>query len=1093
VIIILFLKFKLKKMNNNNKNKFKFKNIKISLPSISSIHFKTKQNQKNKELFSSQYSSLPNEQKSNNNNNKENIENKEEFGYELNESSDNNIKNDIVDNNILPSYINEKSNGEKIDISENNNQLTNNKNNKKKLTSIPITKINNNRKDKINKKIIKNYNKINTINNKNNSDINNYTSYNSSNNNGFIEQKVKYIEVDNDWNMQKLNFDGISAVSKGNSYDNNFNENLNAIDNNYFISSKESNNTLIKSDNFDKNSNNNFKSLCIGKDNLNKKDVSLSQQFSKITPNIIKNKVIKTNNGTYNNNNSYKEEDDNKDTINDVVINLKKQQYLEEQLQNEKKLNKEKDNYIEILKQAINSKLIDNSSKELNKNKYDLIIESTKHKLENEKIKKSVIIQKIITDEMQKDLENYKNEKNKLEEELLRYKNNYNTNEQKIKEYEIKLNEMKNNLNKQKKLCMNLQTEINSLKQKNDDLIEINEKISKDKCVVNIEEKSLEDYKNIIQEKNNVIKELKNENINLIKEIDTIKNNENICYTNLSDNNLYEQIEKLNNKIKNKESEINIMKVNENNHKKIINESYEIIKEITNNIKMHYNNNNKNDFFNQIQNGQIYVKTIKDYLDSVNTDNNGNILSLDSKLKTIKDFSNLIKMKLELLFNNFTFNNKKNDKSLEDNHKEKIKNNNLLNDLLISSNGHNNNINKNSIDNYNKISQKINRSNKKILNDDMIFKKIDITWNNNSSHNHIPENNRINKYKNKLTIHGHNLGLFNNAMNTQSDLLEKNSIIYKSNISPLNKDSLSINSKNIRLNMKYDNLVESILNDDQKKIKNNKLNLKVKELADLINNQDSYNYNKNNNKNMNIKDMKKSKNNLSEENEKANNTIGVFPSNKKIKNKSGNIHLSLANLNATRKSDNFDIFKSSTGGICNTNINSPHSNLPITLNFTLNNHKKTISSSNNYLNKKAHIEKLEQFNLKNSYNNLPNNRINISYAKTLESNTKSISSIRNERPFIKIIDDSTNLFEEINNKNSKNNKKKLAHKLLMKQKILSDKENINTIDINGLANEVMKPTFLKNNVSLTLNNNTDKAKDSAIFQEIKKMSLLNNK
>jgi hypothetical protein len=293
--------------------------------------------------------------------------------------------------------------------------------------------------------------------------------------------------------------------------------------------------------------------------------------------------------------------------------------------------------------------------------------------------------------------------------------------------------------------------------------------------------------------------------------------------------------------------------------------------------------------------------------------------------------------------------------------------------------------------------------------------------------------------------------------------------------------------------MKYDNLVESILNDDQKKIKNNKLNLKVKELADLINNQDSYNYNKNNNKNMNIKDMKKSKNNLSEENEKANNTIGVFPSNKKIKNKSGNIHLSLANLNATRKSDNFDIFKSSTGGICNTNINSPHSNLPITLNFTLNNHKKTISSSNNYLNKKAHIEKLEQFNLKNSYNNLPNNRINISYAKTLESNTKSISSIRNERPFIKIIDDSTNLFEEINNKNSKNNKKKLAHKLLMKQKILSDKENINTIDINGLANEVMKPTFLKNNVSLTLNNNTDKAKDSAIFQEIKKMSLLNNK
>ena len=64
----------------------------------------------------------------------------------------------------------------------------------------------------------------------------------------------------------------------------------------------------------------------------------------------------------------------------------------------------------------------------------------------------------------------------------------------------------------------------------------------------------------------------------------------------------------------------------------------------------------------------------------------------------------------------------------------------------------------------------------------------------------------------------------------------------------------------------------------------------------------------------------------------------------------------------------------------------------------------------------------------------------------------------------------------------------------MKQKILDNESNSNTLDINGLANEFMKPTFLKNNISISLNtNNSDKGKDNMMFKKIKKITTLNTK
>ena len=1100
---------------NNDKKKIKFKNIKISLPSLSSIQLKKKQKQKTKDI-----SSIQNE--SDNHHNIEKEKEKEEFGYELDDSSESNTKNDIDNNNVhIPSYINEKSNGENIELSDiNNDKNINNKNIKKEFISIPITKINTNKKDKTNKRNRNITNKMNINMNKNSNETNNLISYNSlNNNNGFSEKKMKYIEVDNDWNNPKINFDGISIVSKGNSYENNFNDHLNIIDNNYYNSPKRSINNLIKSENFEKNNN-----------NVYMKELSLSQKFNnKLLSNNINNNAIKMSYDTNNNNNnSFKLEDENnnnnKDINNsDIIDKLKKQKIdLEEKLQHEKIINKEKNNYIEILKQAINSKILDNSSKQINKNNFDLIIDYTKYKLENEKIKKSVIIQKFLTDDMQKELEKQQEEKNKLLEELSKYKNSNNTVEQKINEYEIQLNEIKNNendlkknLNKQKKLCFTLQTEINSLKQKNEDLIEINEKISKDKCIINIEEKSLEDYKKIIQEKNTIIKELKEQNLNLLKENDSIKynienktdnidknnNNNNNNTNNNNDNTLlekkcYEQIENLNNCIKNKELELYKIKANENNNRKIIDDVYEIIKDISNNIKMYYNNMD-NKSLNQ--NEQIIYKSLKDYIECINTDNNGNT-SMDGKLKIIKDFSNIIKTKLELLFNHFNFNlNHKNNEILKEENDIINKNNINLNNLFTSPNGQNNNTISNNITNKNVNNNRINNSNKKVLNNDL-FKKIDISLNNFSSHNHVSDNNRINKYKNKLIINNQNLIKHNNTI-TQSNLLEKNSIIFKSNLSPLNKESLTINSTNKRLNMKYDDLVDSIFNSDKNKRKNNKLNLKVKELTELMNNnQYSNKILKKNNRNLFIKNIKKSKINLSEE-EESSNTIGVFPSNKKIKTKN-EIYLSLTNLNSTRRRDNNIFYKNNTGGNSNSNIGSPFLNLPIILNYTFsNNHKKAVSSSNDYLNKNMHIQKLEKFDYKNknNLNNIINNKNYISSTLntlTLESNKlNSIPSVKSDHSFIKIGNDSMSFFEDIKSKHLRNNKKKLTQKIFMKQKMLDkdNNNNTNTIDINGLANEVMKPTFLKNNVSLPMNSNTEKGKDSIIMKEIKKMSFLNNK
>ena len=1120
------------------KSKFKFKNIRISDSSLSSIYLKKKQEQKIP--LSQKFSTR---KKTNlNSKNKYNIIENEEYGYELDESSEeNNLKNDLENNNIImSSYIN-KSNGENLGISENNNQIKNTENSKKEFISIPITKINLNKTNKNNKSnnnitINKNSNN-NIIKNINKNELNNIISYNSLVNNGFIDNKTKNIEIENDWNNSKMNFDGISAVSKGNSYENNFNENSNIIDNNYFNSPKNSNNTLFKSENFDIN-NNNFKLLNIAKDNQNTKDVSLSQKFTKnisFNFNKVSNKNSKRSIKSNTSYNSIEKYDNNKNENNNINNNMidkleKEKKNLEEKLEKEKIINKEKNIYIEILKQAINNNILKNKSistfdkatKELNKNSFDLIIEYTKYKFDNERIKKSIIMQKILIDDMKNELDYLRKDKKQLQEEMLKYKTNYNKMKEKLNEYEIKLKDIKKNednlkinLNKQKNVCFNMQKEINILKQKNEDLIEINEKVSKEKCIVNIEEKSLEDYKKILHEKNNEIKELKKENMDLLTNVDLkdrkleelLENKDNNKIENNNINNFStkyftEQIEKLNNNLKIKDLEIYTMETNENNIKKIIDESYEIIKEIYKNIQTKSNEVSENELNQQ---KKIILQSLKEINEHINMDNNGNI-SLNDKLKTIKEFNNIMKTHIELLFNNIDIIKR----IYDDNNKEtiNIQDNNKINNLNLfnSQNGQNNaiNNNKNIIDNKNSVSR-INNFNKKNINNE-IFKKIDITLNNFGAHN--SEKSHIYKYNNRIKLTNQNYGKnknlkLNNTITLQKNNLEKNSIIFKSNLSPLNKDLFTNTTSNKGLN-KIGDIVESILSDDKpNKKSSNKLSLKVKELTDLLNNNQNSNKNSKKN-NIIIKNIKKPKINVSEENDKINNTINIFPSNPKIEDKNKiNLFYSLTNKNTMRKNindkqDNKDIlYKNTIGGNSNTNINSSLSNLPIILNYSLNNHKKAISSSNTYLNRNIHINNLDSNDSTHRKNFDFNKKNEISNTLTLESNKLNVVPFStNENSFAKIGNNSSSFFETIKSKNSNtNNKSKSNQKILMKQKILEKGNNNNTLDINGLANEFMKPTFLKNNISISLNNNnnSEKGKENIMFKKIKKLSTLNTK
>ena len=283
---------------------------------------------------------------------------------------------------------------------------------------------------------------------------------------------------------------------------------------------------------------------------------------------------------------------------------------LEEKLKQEYLKNSELLNYIEILKQTINNTLIQNknigikgwdtATEKLKMSKIDILTEYTSLKLENEKIKKQLVMQQILYTDMKNEIQNLKqdnsklksslektskdnknltkikeeisnnynillNESNEIKNTLLKYEEEF-TNCQKNNNDYIRLKtenfELNNNFEKQKNILNNLQSDLNKINQTNIELNKYNEKLVKENQQLKRElfhkKNELENVNNKINTNLNDIKEnndlLTKEKDNLIMNLKNIEEKNNQL-SEIKENQKIE-IESLNKIIKNKNDEI---------------------------------------------------------------------------------------------------------------------------------------------------------------------------------------------------------------------------------------------------------------------------------------------------------------------------------------------------------------------------------------------------------------------------------------------------------------------------------------------------------------------------------------------------------
>ena len=764
-------------------------------------------------------------------------------------------------------------------------------------------------------------------------------------------KKINNNELDNEWNESKINFDNISVVSKVNSNDNN-NEQSNIMDNNL----------LFKCDNSEINND-------INKEKNKEEDI-IEKIENKDENNDRKNKSSFISNSCEN---SYFEDKlENELKSNNKMNKLKtEKEHLEEKLKKEQNINKEKTYYIEILKKALNDSILNSNNKKGNKNLLNLgiVLEYSKSKLENEKLKKNIIIQQILCDDMKKELESLKKEKDKLIEK----KNTYIEKIKKLEEYEIKIKEnlkseqfLKDELNKQRIISFNLTKEINNLNQKNNELLELNEKLRKEKCLINSQEKNF-DFEQIINEKNNQINELKLENQNLNKKIEYAKING-------------KQNEILNN-------DINI----------IFNDSYKNIEDISKRIKIYLENIKEN----KTQNDFIFIKVLKDYITNINPDINGNI-SFQDKLKIIKEFTHIIKIKLEVLLNHFEIFQKNNFNF------ERIK----IGDNFQTSNGQSNNKENNDLN-----KNKINDNNNNFLRSNNIFKKIDLL-----------------KYKRKIKTNENNKEnndfISNKLSDSKIKLLDNKKIVFKSHLSDINKTPINSINNNTRIkNDKIDDLFNNIFKEKQRK-KKSIINLKTREINDIINTNSRTAIKSE--KNSFIRIPKRANMDISEEISKISNT-NIYPFNKRIININERNDIILSLNNTSRKEIDNRIDKEENL-LYGTNLkeknktNFEKKKIPIMILNNSNNFKKNLYFENTYINNKDNYT-------------LENEKI------TAYSNKKKIGKNKN------------NLSLE-----------KLQKELYSNTKISINKNH----DMNDLAEEIMKPSFLKGNNTFSINNKKER-------------------
>jgi hypothetical protein len=350
-----------------------------------------------------------------------------------------------------------------------------------------------------------------------------------------------------------------------------------------------------------------------------------------------------------------------------------------------------------------------------------------------------------------------------------------------------------------------------------------------------------------------------------------------------------------------------------------------------------------------------------------------------------------------------------------------------------------------------------------------------------------------------------------NKIILSNPLLEKNSVVYKSNRTPLSplRLELPLNSSinnNYNFNSNYDIIMNKILNKKEKEgdrnitIKNIKLNPKSSILTEMIMRSESLSKNrKENNKSLpNLAFYKKHKR-------------YKIPMPDVIKNKSAfNNNKKILRLNY------INTFKQNTNEKrCHPICNKTSDKISIKyLNCTFD--KKTNLS--NYRTINAYTYSRSNNNVKIKFER---NKINhLDYTKTdIKKNNNSeyikINAIFKNSNISKKLSDSHLIETNRDNKSIGTNEDKTPEKSRSSSENKNKKSNTNTNEeitkkkpiqfinkqktknkilnnLNGLANEIMKPSFLKNRVAALLNEK-NKDKENKIIQEIKKFNLnINN-
>ena len=723
---------------------------------------------------------------------------------------------------------------------------------------------------------------------------------------------------------------------------------------------------------------------------------------------------------------------DKKNNLNNfqIIINKlnKEKLELEENLHKEYLENKELKNLNEILKQTIENyiiksglkDIISNTSKKLDKTPINFLSEFTRYKIENEKIKKNLLLQQILSNEIKTEIENLKKENKSLAEinkklqfdKTEQVNGNINGNNE---EYLKNLSKINQELNQN---YLNLQKDFALLNQNNEDLIKNKEKIIKENEIL---KKEVDYFKeSYLKEKDkNENDFILNRNNELIKKINNIeKNNEQLKII----------IDKQKNEIENMKDIINIKNnqiIQNNNEIENYKKEYQYINElIKKKTQENLNLNKEIKNIEQIIN-EIFDKQIKqDIFENIKCNDNFNIEefsyldntnNLEDKIKLLQKFINNIIKQINII-----------QQQLNEKYEKNNKSNNLNND-----------------------------NNSKKDEDYYLINLSDNTKYNNEDDNLIissyNDNDNIIKYEEDKE----GKRFINNSKYLINNSFEELSIIKKrENQNSLNYDIYFSNNKENEENNFKNNKIEKVQNNINSKYIKDILKTDKNKVMNSINNTISSKRNKTIIKSFSTKQIKNNNSNYSDifknkniRNKKEKYNLDIFSNRKNFEEKKTDTRI-------TTKDIKIALFNNREEYSNDYNDNAITSPFKVQDNFSP--VKKKTRPNINYTNNSNY---LNEFLTKNTKYSLGSQTIDSS-SRVFNSN---FISINNECSF-----KNKEKIKEIKRINSQINIIKKYKTMKNSFKVNKSFKNIN--NKNNLVDEVLKPTFLKSDVNSTLFN-----------------------